>query len=53
MKDYFKILGLDTTDPYDEPDIKYIKTLQGSYDEIMENAHYYYHRLPIERKAEA
>ncbi len=37
----FNILGLDTTDPYDEKDIEYIKTLQGSYDEIMNNARYY------------
>jgi hypothetical protein len=37
----FKILGLDITDPYDEQDINYIKTLHGSYDEIMENARCY------------
>jgi len=37
----FRILGLDTTDPYDEQDIKYIKTLLGSYEEIMENARCY------------
>ena len=37
----FNILGLDLTDPYDEQDIKYIKTLQGSYNEIMENARCY------------
>jgi hypothetical protein len=37
----FKILGLDITDPYDEQDINYIKTLQGSYEEIMENAKCY------------
>ena len=37
----FNILGLDTTDPYDEKDIEYIKTLHGSYDEIMENARCY------------
>ena len=37
----FNILGLDITDPYDEKDIEYIKTLQGNYNEIMKNAHYY------------
>jgi hypothetical protein len=37
----FKILGLDITDPYDEQDINYIKTLHGSYEEIMENAKCY------------
>ena len=37
----FQSLGLDITDPYDEQDINYIKTLHGSYEEIMENARCY------------